>query len=175
MAHNLTRAYIGVGSNINPGENIEKALVKLTKHVAVTGISTFHRTSPVGDSDQDDFMNGVFRIATSRTAGDLKFSVLRTIETELDRRRTEDARAPRTIDLDLLLWGELVSSEPRLRIPDPDIYTRPFIAFPLMELDPDLRLPDTGMFISDVTKTMSNNALQPDIPFSRKLQRSINI
>ena len=175
MAHNLTRAYIGVGSNINPVENIEKALVKLTKHVAVTGISTFHNTSPVGDSDQDDFMNGVLQIATSCSAGDLKFSVLRTIESELDRQRTEDTCAPRTIDLDLLLWGELVSSEPRLRVPDPDIYTRPFIAFPLMELDPDLRLPDTGMCISDVTKMMSNDVLWPDIPFTRKLQRSINV
>ena len=69
--------------------------------------------------------------------------MLRTIENGLHRNRESDKYASRTIDLDLLLFGNMVIHEEGLTIPDPDIYNRSFIAFPLSELNPDLIMPDT--------------------------------
>ena len=172
MANNVT-AYIGVGSNIDPLKNIENALKRLTKLVKVTGISTFYKTLPIGVTEQEDFMNGVFQISTLMSARTLKFRILRPIESALHREKTVIPYGPRTIDLDLLLRGEDVILDLEFKVPDPDIYERPFIAFPLLELEPDLILPDTGQSISEVAKTMSKELLKPDFQFTQLLQRSI--
>jgi 2-amino-4-hydroxy-6-hydroxymethyldihydropteridine diphosphokinase len=128
------RAYVGVGSNIEPEHNIRAALRLLEQHVRVAGVSTFYRTEPLGRPSDPDFINGVVAIETGLGAHELRSTVLRRIERELGRQRVPDANAPRTIDLDLLVYD----GEPL----DPNVELRAFVAWPLVELDPALALPD---------------------------------
>ncbi|MBN1292684.1 MAG: 2-amino-4-hydroxy-6-hydroxymethyldihydropteridine diphosphokinase [Candidatus Latescibacteria bacterium] len=170
--HNVT-AFIGVGSNISPEINIENALKKLAVLVTVTGISTFYRTKPLAGKNQDDYLNGVWRIITSVSPEELKNSILNVIERDLKRIRTEDTYAARTIDLDVLLYGDLVVRQTNLTIPDPDIYSRAFIAVPLYELEPDLILPDSKKPIAEIIHALSDNTLRPENDFTRLLKRRI--
>jgi 2-amino-4-hydroxy-6-hydroxymethyldihydropteridine diphosphokinase len=130
----MARAFIGVGSNIEPRYNVRAALRLLEDRVRVVGVSTFYRTEPIGRPHDPAFVNGVVAIETPLVARELKSNVLRTIERELGRRRGSDVNAPRTIDLDLLLYDGAPL--------DPEIEERAFIAWPLVELDPALALPD---------------------------------
>ena len=173
MKPSTATAYIGVGSNIDPEKNIEAALVKLIGHVEVTGCSTFYRTEPLDNRIQETYLNGVWRITTQKLPGELKHNVLKKIEHELCRVRTEDTYSSRTIDLDLLLYNDVCVNEPHLTIPDPDIYTRPFIAWPLMELDPGIIMPDTGRLISAVIVKLEKDSLHPDYTFTQRLQRRL--
>ena len=167
------RAYISVGSNIEPEKNIPEALEKLKRYVRVNAVSTFYRTIPIGRPEQSAFMNGVWQIDALQTARELKFGVLRRIEAELGRVRTEDKYAARTIDLDIALYGDVVINEPDLRIPDPDIRQRPFIAIPLLELAPLLVLPDTGELLSSLDIVKATRDMEPVYDFTEILREGI--
>lgn len=170
MADQTTIAFIGVGSNVDPETNIVAALASLREKAVVTGISTFYRTVPLDRPEQPSFLNGVFRIQTDRDARDLKFDILRKIEKHLGRVRTEDKYAARSIDLDILLYGQAVMDEPDLRIPDPDIRTRSFIAVPLLELEPDLMLPGGGGRLSAIVEGMDRSSLEPAEALTQRLR-----
>lgn len=166
-------AYIGVGSNIDPGDNIPKALELLSRRVAVRGTSTFYRTRPIGGRDQPWYRNGVWRIETSFAPHLLKSGILRDIERILKRRRSADTYASRTIDLDLLLYGDAVIHDRNLAIPDPGIYRRQFVAAGIFELDPDLRLPDSKIGIRTVLDRLNRNPLRPDEMLTLVLRRMV--
>ncbi len=169
------RAFIGVGSNIHPKRNITDALTRLCMHVGITGISTFYRTRPVSGENLDDYLNGVWQISTSISPQELKQRVLKTIERDLHRIRTQDKHSPRTIDLDLLVFEDFVINEVGFKIPDPDIYKRSFIAFPLFELDPGLIIPDTKTSLASILKSLSKDNLKPEIPFTERLRSKIKV
>ena len=175
MDNNVVEAFIGVGSNIEPERSITDALARLSKHVDIIGISSFYKTTPLLGENQNDYLNGVWQISTSVPPKELKFGVLRTIEKELHRNRESDKYAPRTIDLDILLYGDLVIHEEDLTIPDPDIYKRPFIAFPLCELNPDLIMPDTKKLLIDILNALSKDNIIPDITFTESLRKMVNV
>ncbi len=175
MDNNVVGTFIGVGSNIEPERNIADALARLSKHVVVTGISSFYKTTPILRKNQDNYLNGVWQINTSMPPRELKSGVLRTIEKELHRNRESDKYASRTIDLDLLLFGDLVIHEEDLTIPDPDIFKRSFIAFPLSELNPDLIMPDTKKPLIDILSVLSKDNMIPDIIFTENLRKMVNI
>ena len=175
MDNNVVGVYIGVGSNIEPERNITDALARLSKHVDITGISSFYKTTPFLRKNQDDYLNGVWQINTSISPEELKFGVLRTIEKELHRNRESHKYASRTIDLDLLLFGDFVIHERNLTIPDPDILKRSFIAFPLSELNPDLVMPDTKQPLVDVLSVLSKKSLIPDITFTERLRSMVDL
>jgi 2-amino-4-hydroxy-6-hydroxymethyldihydropteridine diphosphokinase len=166
-------AYIAVGSNIRPEENIPAALDRLRRAVRVTASSTFYRTAALDRPGDPDFLNGVWRIETELPACALKFDVLRRIEDALGRTRGADRYAPRTIDLDLLLHGEAVIAEPGLRIPDPDIRARVFLAVPLLELAPALVLPDTGESLASLPVARAGSGLTPDVSLTELLRKRI--
>lgn len=136
------RCYVGVGSNIEPEVHIPAALLALdgTPDTRLTGISTFYRTLPVGAPDTADFYNGVIAVRTSLSAQNLSI-LLGNVETSCGRRPSPDRHAPRTIDLDLLLYGDQESRVPGMILPHPDIPLRSFVALPLLELAPQLILP----------------------------------
>jgi 2-amino-4-hydroxy-6-hydroxymethyldihydropteridine diphosphokinase len=136
--------YIGLGSNISPEANIARALELLSREVRLGALSTFYRTEPVGPAGQPPFVNGVAQVSTELPPRPLKFEVLRGIEDRMGRRRGPDRYAPRTIDLDVLLHGDMVVNEPGMVLPDPDLRTRPFLAAALLELAPGLVLPVSG-------------------------------
>ena len=141
------RAFLGVGSNIRPEENVPAALDFLSGEVTLTGISTFYRTLPVGwprtstvgGTTALPFLNGVLEIHTSLSSSALE-SLLGRVEEALGRVRELDRDAPRPMDLDLLLYlpGD---PEEEIRPPHSDVFARAFVALPLFELDPDLLLP----------------------------------
>lgn len=164
-------AYIGIGSNVKPEENIMRAVTLLLRHVVITGISTFYRTKPLDRPDQPQFYNGVVRIDTGIGAKDLKNHIIKKIEKDLGRRRSADKHSPRTIDLDILVFDSLVARDRVLNIPDPDIEKRPFIAVPLYELDRELIIPGSGRPIREIAEQFRDHDMEPLIEYTEKLRR----
>ncbi len=165
----MAKAFVGIGSNVDPESNIRLALNALSSIVSITGISTFYLTPPVGSTDNPPFYNGAVRIVTDLGPRELKFEALRKIEDDLGRVRTGDRYAPRTIDLDLVLYDNVVMREPGLVLPDPDVVTRVFLAAPLLELDPDLVLPG-GLRLADIASSLPLDTMKPLPDFTAALR-----
>jgi 2-amino-4-hydroxy-6-hydroxymethyldihydropteridine diphosphokinase len=140
------RAYVGLGSNLGDrGEMIARALGLLTEEdgIRVLAVSTIRETDPIGIEDQPRFLNGAAAVETDLTARELLDRLL-TIEQRLGRTRDGPRGGPRTIDLDLLLYGDEVVGEPGLQVPHPRLRERRFVLEPLHELDPELTIPGAG-------------------------------
>lgn len=138
------RAYIGLGANLGDREaTLRRALELLAVRpgVEVVAISLLRETDPVGYLDQPRFLNGAVAVETELEPREL-LDLLLAVERELGRERTGPRFGPRTVDLDLLLYGELVVDEPGLAVPHPRLAERSFALEPLAELDPSLTLPD---------------------------------
>ena len=136
------RAFIAVGSNIEAERNVADALELLCRCVLIIAVSRFYWTPALGAPDSSpDFLNGVVEIETELEPRELKRSVMLEVESELGRERDAEKYAPRTIDLDLVLHGDVVCSEEGLILPAPEILERPFVALPLLELEPEIVLP----------------------------------
>jgi dihydroneopterin aldolase/2-amino-4-hydroxy-6-hydroxymethyldihydropteridine diphosphokinase len=168
----MARAFIGVGSNIEPEANLRRALHRLERVGRVTAISTVYRTEPVGRTSQPQFYNAVIEIATEVPPVALKRE-LRRIEEDLGRRRTADKYAPRTIDLDLILYDDLVVTADGLTLPDPQIRERPFLAIPLCEVAPDLVLPDSGEPIRQVAAALAQHTMEPLAEYTALLRKDV--
>ena len=168
----MARAFIGVGSNINPEDNVRRALRLLARRVRLVAASTVYRTAAIGRPEQPPFYNCVVEIETAIPPVELKRQVLRGIEAELGRMRADDRYAPRTIDLDLIMYDDLVSrGDPVL--PDPDIERRPFLAAGIAELAPDLMLPGSGRPIAEIAAALPAPALHVLPEFTNLLRRDI--
>lgn len=164
----LATVYVGVGSNLDPTRHIPLALAALAREVEVCATSTFYWSNPASRAEQPRFLNGVWKARTDREARELKFDVLRPIEHALGRRRSVDKHAARCIDLDLLVYDDLVVDEEGLVLPDPDIVAHNFLHTPLFELDPDLekRFPPLPL-------SAPAQALESDEAFTRRLRDSL--
>lgn len=165
-------AYIGVGSNVNPGPNVKKAFAEISQVAEIIETSTFYKTKPLRGRKQADYVNGVWAIETDIEPIGLKRR-LREIESGLGRRRLEDKYASRPIDLDILLYGNRVIHEEQIDLPDPHICERPFLAVPLNEIDPDIVLPETGAELSQIVETMNMTGMKIAKSLSRYLRRSL--
>ncbi|MEN6415856.1 MAG: 2-amino-4-hydroxy-6-hydroxymethyldihydropteridine diphosphokinase [Armatimonadota bacterium] len=130
----MPRAFIGVGSNIDPENNIMQAVGMLAAKTCVTAISTFYLNPAEERPDQPDFINGVVEIVTDLPPDELKQSLL-WIEEQLGRSRTADKYASRTIDLDILVYDDQIIN------PASHSEIRAFEAIPLRELAPELVIP----------------------------------
>jgi len=136
------RAYIGLGANLgDPVAQLRAALVALDRlpQTCLVTASSFYRSAPVGYAEQPDFYNAVAAIDTALPPQALLAALL-DIERAGGRTR-EFSNAPRTIDLDLLLYGEQVVSEPGLDVPHPRMAERAFVLLPLAEIAPGCRIP----------------------------------
>jgi 2-amino-4-hydroxy-6-hydroxymethyldihydropteridine diphosphokinase len=136
--------YLGLGSNVGEREeHLRAALRLLSEHgVVVDAVSSVYETEPVGEIlDQPDFLNAAARIATSLEPEAL-LDVCKAIEVEQGRMLAGPRHGPRPLDIDLLLIGELELNTDRLRLPHPEVTARRFVLMPLLELDPELTLPD---------------------------------
>lgn len=135
------RAAIGLGSNLGDRwSNLERAIVHLEDVGDKVAESGFYETAPVGGPEQGDFLNAVVVVDTDLAPRDV-LSRLLTIEEVLGRERKE-RWGPRIIDLDLLLYGDLVIDEPGLTVPHPGLLERRFVVDPLLEAWPDAEMPD---------------------------------
>ena len=166
--------FIAVGSNVEPEKNILRALDLLDDAgLTVESSSTFYRTEPIDRPEQPRYRNGVWRVWTAVPVRRLQFDVLRGIETTLGRVRTEDPYAPRPLDLDVIIYGDAVVRDEDLVLPDPDIYTRAFLAGPLTELAPSLRLPDSGRLVRELEATAQARTLEPDEKLTSAIRNRI--
>jgi len=139
------RAFVGLGSNLGDREAQIRLALDALRQVAetrVVRVSSIYDTEPVGEPNQPNFLNAVALIDTQLSARQLLWN-LQLIERRLGRVRTQHW-GPRTIDLDLLLFGDLVLDEPDLKIPHPELTRRAFVLVPLVELDPLLVHPESG-------------------------------
>jgi len=140
------RAFVGLGSNLGDREAALGRAIELLRGadgVEVVAVSALRETDPVGVVEQPRFLNGVVEVRTSLSAREL-LAVLLAIEGALGRVRNGTRWGPRTIDLDLLLYGDEVVDEPGLRVPHPRLRERRFALEPLAELDPALDVPGLG-------------------------------
>jgi 2-amino-4-hydroxy-6-hydroxymethyldihydropteridine diphosphokinase len=138
------RAYVGLGSNLGDRRALlDRALELLDAQpgLDVVAVSSFRETDPVGYVDQPRFLNGACAVETSLGPREVLESLL-AVERELGRERAGPRYGPRTIDLDLLLYGRDQVDEPGLIVPHPRLAERTFVLEPLVELDRDLSLPD---------------------------------
>ncbi len=165
-----TEVCIGLGSNINPELHIENALDHLSKHCALIAISSFYRTKAIGRPEQPDYLNGAVLILTHYAPGELKNTVLNKIETIEGRKRSLERYAARTLDLDILLYGELIVTETGLIIPDPDIQERSFLQAALRELSTRITSADMLCLLDEQLNRCAVQHLQPDVLFTRKMQ-----
>jgi 2-amino-4-hydroxy-6-hydroxymethyldihydropteridine diphosphokinase len=147
----VARAFVGVGANLGRREEtIGRAVELLAREdaVEVVAVSALRETDPVGVTDQPPFLNGALLLETTLEPRELLERLL-SVERELGRVRDGTRWGPRTLDLDLLLYDDVVVDEPGLRVPHPRVHERRFALEPLAELDPELEIPGHGR-VSDL-------------------------
>jgi 2-amino-4-hydroxy-6-hydroxymethyldihydropteridine diphosphokinase len=142
----VTVAYVGLGSNLeDPEAQVRRALDELAGMPAtqVTDRSYLYKSPPLGPSDQPDYINAVAALDTTLAPLDL-LAALRGIEVRHGRRRDGTRWGPRSLDLDLLLYGDVVQDTPELTLPHPGLHERAFVLYPLFDVAPELQVPGRG-------------------------------
>ena len=140
----MIRCYIALGSNLaSPLGQVTSAINALARlpHSEVVAVSSFYRTPPLGPQDQPDYLNAAVALDTALTPEQLLDNTQR-IELESGRVRKAERWGPRTLDLDIMLFGDQVINTPRLTVPHYDMHNRMFMLWPLQEIAPDLIFPD---------------------------------
>ncbi len=165
----MSRVFVAVGSSLEPGRHLRSGLARLHAAVGIVGASTFYATPALGRPEDPPFVNGVVEVRDRLAPGALK-AVLSRVEREEGREHGADRFAPRPLDLDLLLHGDTVSSAPGLSLPHPDLTRRRFVALPLLELAPDLVLPDSGLSLRAIAAALPPYPMEPLPGISRALR-----
>jgi 2-amino-4-hydroxy-6-hydroxymethyldihydropteridine diphosphokinase len=152
----VSLGYLGLGSNVGDRRaNLERAVQALPQHgISVTASSSVYETEPVLLPDQRDFYNACVRIETDHEPERL-LDECKVVERELGRRASGTRYGPRPIDLDVLLLDGQQYSSARLTLPHPEVRWRRFVLVPLLELDPELTLPD-GTRLGDALAALSD-------------------
>ncbi len=145
-------AFILLGTNIDRENNYLQALRRLSELGQITRASAVYETAPIG-SCCENFYNGAVLLETQLGAHELK-RALREIEARLGRTRTPDRNAPRTIDLDLVLFNHDQVDDGTVRLPDPLILERPFMVRVLAELDPEYVHPVEGRTLAQIANSL---------------------
>lgn len=137
--------YVGIGSNLDdPIAQVQQAILALKQLPESNYLNTsaLYRSPPMGPADQPDYINAVSLLETALSA-DVLLSALQAIEYAQGRTRTQ-RWGPRTLDLDILLYGEKIIKQDRLTIPHPGLHERGFVLYPLQDINPDLVIPEYG-------------------------------
>lgn len=145
MVDSWTKVYLGLGSNIGDRESyLREAVQSILKQPDIRDLitSSIYETEPVGYTNQDNFLNVVICFYTSESPMEC-LDLLQRIEKELGRKRIIHW-GPRTIDIDLLLYGNAIINSERLIVPHPRILERAFVILPMAEIDPNLKIPGQG-------------------------------
>ena len=155
------RAYIGLGANLNqPVQQLQQAIRALQQLPCseLIAVSSLYGSKPMGPQDQPDYVNAVAALDTTLEAEAL-LDALQQIEQLHGRQRKAERWGPRTLDLDILLYGTLVINSSRLTVPHYGLHQREFVLYPLYEIAPLLQLPD-GTVLSSLLAQVPLNGLQ---------------
>lgn len=143
------RAYISIGSNVNPAQWLPRAVTRLRELGTMLAVSRVYQSAAHGSENHPDFLNAAVMLETTLTPIEIR-ERLRAIESALGRVRGADKFAPRTIDLDLCLCGTRVIDDGTLVLPHPEVTNRAYVAEPLAELDPTYRHPLTDETLAEI-------------------------
>ncbi len=138
------QALLLLGSNIEPELNLPAAIRELSVYGDIKSVSAVWESPPYGFLEQANFLNAAVRLVTELSLVELKEIAITDCENRLDRVRSANKNAPRTIDIDIIYFNSDIVHTGKHRIPDPDALLRPFIAIPLAEIAPDYLHPETG-------------------------------
>jgi 2-amino-4-hydroxy-6-hydroxymethyldihydropteridine diphosphokinase len=155
----VTLAYVGLGSNLqDPRRQVERAFEELDAlpHTRLVKRSSLYRSAPIGHAEQPEFVNAVAQLETALPAERLLME-LQEIEQRHGRERSF-ANAPRTLDLDLLLFGKSIFSNKNLVVPHPRMHERAFVLKPLYEVAPHASIPGVGTVKDCLEKTRNQEA-----------------
>lgn len=160
-------AYLSLGSNIQPEENLPAAIELLAARSKLLAVSPVWETRPVGRAGQPNYLNAAALVETGLTAQQFKGELLHHIEQSLGRVRGPDKYGPRTIDIDLILFNREIFELDGRHIPSPELFERAFVAIPLAEIAPDYQHPETGQTLRQIAQQLTaagrEMQLRPDI------------
>lgn len=143
--HKIHTAYLSLGSNIQPAENLCRAVGLLAKHGKIIGQSQIYQTEAYGSSGPD-FLNMTIVLLTTLSPAQIKQQIITPVEVELGRVRTDDKYAERTIDLDVIVFDDEVI--------DAELWQRVYLALPVSELLPNLMDPESGLPLHQVAEQL---------------------
>ncbi len=156
----MNTVYLGLGSNLDDPENhLNSALEHIANidQTTIASSSSFYKSPPLGPQDQPDFINCVVKLETDLTAHIL-LEALQEIENQHGRKR-EIRWGPRTLDLDILLFGDMTINDDNLTIPHPQLAYRDFVLVPLNEIESDIIIPGLGSLCGLITR-LETHSLQ---------------
>ncbi|EKT7568230.1 2-amino-4-hydroxy-6-hydroxymethyldihydropteridine diphosphokinase [Salmonella enterica] len=153
----MTIAYIALGSNLaSPLEQVNAALKAIADipDSRIVAVSSFYRTPPLGPQDQPDYLNAAVALDTALAPEEL-LNHTQHIERQQGRERKAERWGPRTLDLDIMLFGDSIINSERLTVPHYDMKNRGFMLWPLFEIAPDLIFPDDKKSLAGLITTVS--------------------
>jgi 2-amino-4-hydroxy-6-hydroxymethyldihydropteridine diphosphokinase len=154
------RAWLLLGSNIDPETHLAEAVERLARRAALLAVSSAWQSPPADSSDQPDYLNAAVLLRTDLSPEELLTGVIAPIERELGRRRTADKFAPRTIDIDLALFDDLSGVLGGKTVPHPDILRYGHFALPLAEISPDQSHPVTGESLQTIASRLRSRSIR---------------
>lgn len=158
MGNRPNRAVISLGSNVNKEENLPASIRLLAELCHVVDVSPVYETLPVGLPNQPNFFNAAVIVETEMQPARLKKHVLSHIEERLNRMRTGNRNAPRTIDLDLALFNDEVREYNGHQVPDPDVLRFAHVAVPIADMAPHMLHPQTGESMAEIAARLMREA-----------------
>ncbi len=153
----LEPVLISLGSNVQPRRNLRSAVDQLSHWFPLCGVSRVYESAPVGGGGSPRFLNAAVLVQTALPPARFKYDYLRPLEERLGRVRGLNKFAPRTIDLDIAIFGALVVDDLELVIPDPEILTRAHVALPLADIAPEFKHPITGERLASIAARFQND------------------
>lgn len=163
----LNTAYLSLGSNIEPEENMVAAVKLLAGMTRLVAVSPVWETQPIGLTNQPNFLNAAAVVETELNATTFVEQVTHKIEQNLGRVRQANKNAPRTIDIDLILFSHQIFKMNHRHIPSPELLERPFVVIPLAAIAPNIRHPETGQTLQDIAESfdvaLDDMQLRPNI------------
>jgi len=157
----MEKLFIALGGNVGRvSENFEMAIEKIKEMIGpVIKESSLYKTEPWGNKNQDDFLNSVICVETNLTSDEVLKNIL-SIEKAMGRNRNKDDQfAPRTIDIDLLFYGDKIINTDNLIIPHPRLHLRNFVLTPLMEIAPRLMHPVLNKTIEEISRLNNDSSV----------------